>query len=181
MTGRTWERDVIDRLSEQPGERLTPRILETIQTALHERLGQFIDNTSYFILGSYGDDERPVLEAVKAELAGVEADAFLMDDIHDVTEFYTSKFKLLLSYADHVVGVYEHSSGGHAWEVGYVDQPEYRSLTQVFYRLHGTEAEQYASYDGMFAHWILSMKRVNRSHSWTRLDELVDAIAATFQ
>ena len=30
------------------------------------------------------------------------------------SEFFTSKFKLLVSYADHIVGVYEHSRGGHA-------------------------------------------------------------------
>lgn len=118
---------VVEALDEQSGETLTPERLEDIQTAMHDDLGRFINGTSYFVLGSYDDEERPRLEAVSDQLAACaspvgnngEVDAFLMDDIHDITEFFTSKFKLLVSYADHIVGVYEHSQGGHAWEAGY--------------------------------------------------------------
>ena len=181
-------RAVIDKLGEQPGETLTPERLEAIQTAMHEDLGRFIESTSYFVLGSYGDDERPRLEAVRDLLAyeGTPAtadrdvDAFLMDEIVDVSEFFTSKFKLLVSYADHVVGVYEHSQGGHAWEAGYVDQPAYRDRTRVFYRVYGTDEEQYAAYDGMFAHYLLSMERVDRAHTWETTEELLDRVERTY-
>ncbi|GAA0202992.1 hypothetical protein [Halobaculum roseum] len=77
-------------------------------------------------------------------------DTFLMDDILDVSEFFTTKFKLLVSYADHIVGVYEHFLGGHAWEGGYIDQPTYRDRTRAFYRAYETEEGQYSAYDGMF-------------------------------
>lgn len=137
-------RVVIDKLGGQPGETLTPDRVEAIQTAMHEDLGRFINNTSYFVLGSYGKEERPRLEAVRDQLASDAAasnsddgvDAFLIDDILDVSEFFTSKFKLLVSYADHIVGVYEHSQGGHAWEAGYIDQPIYRDRTRAFYRTY---------------------------------------------
>lgn len=181
MSYSGWKQSVIDRLNDQPGERLSPRTLEKIQTAVHENLGRFIDSTSYLVLGSYGDDERSTLEAVSVALTDVNREAFLMDDILDITEFFTSKFKRLLSYADHIVGIYEHSLGGHAWEAGHVDQPMYRTSTRVFYRIYETQAEQYASYDGMFAHWILSMDRVNRAHPWTHPDDLLDCVVSTYR
>lgn len=179
---------VIDKLGEQPGETLTPERLEAIQTAMHEDLGRFIDATSYFVLGSYGADERPRLEAVRDQLAPdasaasshSDVDAFLMDEIHDITEFFTSKFKLLVSYADHVVGVYEHSQGGHAWEAGYIDQPSYRTRTRAFYRVYETNGDQYAAYDGMFAHYLLSMEWENRAHSWETTDDFREAVEMAY-
>lgn len=188
MSDDARTRAVIDKLGEQPGETLTPDRLETIQTAMHEDLGRFIDSTSYFVLGSYGEDERPRLEAVRDQLtdeastAGGDSDvdAFLMDEIHDITEFFTSKFKLLVSYADHIVGVYEHSQGGHAWEAGYIDQPSYRERTRAFYRVHETKGEQYAAYDGMFAHYLLSMERVDQAHPWMTADDLLNAVQTMY-
>jgi hypothetical protein len=67
MTDDARTRAVIDKLGEQPGETLTPERMETIQTAMHEDLGRFVDATSYFVLGSYGEEERPRLEAVRDE------------------------------------------------------------------------------------------------------------------
>jgi hypothetical protein len=173
MTDDARTRAVIDTLGEQPGETLTAERLETIQTAMHRDLGRFVDATSYFVLGSYGEgEERPRLEAVRDQLASEAAsaggdddvDAFLMDEIHDISEYFTSKFKLLVSYADRIVGVYEHSQGGHAWEAGYIDQSALRQRTRAFYRTYDTQEEQYAAYDGMFAHYLLSMERVDRAH-----------------
>jgi hypothetical protein len=181
-------RAVIDKLGEQPSERLTPERVESIQTAMHEDLGRFINTTSYFVLGSYGEDERPRLEAVRDHLATEAAtstadddvDAFLMDEILDISEFFTSKFKLLVSYADHVVGVYEHSQGGHAWEAGYIDQPAYRERTRAFYRTYETDDQQYAAYDGMFAHYLLSMERVDRAQTWETTEGLLDAVQTAY-
>ena len=181
-------RAVVTKLGDQPGETLTPERAEAIQTAMHEDLGRFITTTSYFVLGSYGEDERPRLETVRdllvsdieASTPDEEVEAFLMDDILDVSEFFTSKFKLLASYADHIVGVYEHSQGGHAWEAGYIDQPAYRDRTRAFYRTYETETEQYAAYDGMFAHYLLSMERVDRAYTWTTPAELRDRVADAY-
>lgn len=188
MTDDAHTQAVIDKLGEQPGETLTPERLEAIQTAMHEALGRFIGTTSYFVLGSYAADERPRLEAVRdhlgadvdASTADPEGDAFLMDEIHDITEFFTSKFKLLVSYADHIVGVYEHSQGGHAWEAGYIDQPSYRERTRAFYRVYETDEEQYAAYDGMFAHYLLSMERIDRAHSWETTEDLLESVEMTY-
>ncbi|XVH33256.1 hypothetical protein ACNS7O_14660 (plasmid) [Haloferacaceae archaeon DSL9] len=184
MNAADATRAVIDKLGEQPGETLTPERVEAIQTAMHEDLGRFINATSYFVLGSYGEEERPRLEAVRDQLATEaaasnsddEVDAFLMDDILDASEFFTSKFKLLVSYADHIAGVYEHSQGGHAWEAGYIDQPTYRDRTRAFYRTYGTEEKRYTAYDGMFAHYLLSMERVDRAYAWTTPEELRDCV-----
>lgn len=180
MTDRPQERDVIAKFAELPGETLTPESLEVIQTAMHENLGRFIGETSYFVLGSYGADERPRLEAVRDALDGEGHEAFLMDEIHDVAEFFTTKFKLLVSYADHVVGVYGHSKGGHAWEAGYVDQPDYRSRTRVFYRTYETDSVRFEAYDGMFAHYLLAMGRVGRARSWRTTDDLLAAIVDAY-
>ena len=179
---------IIDKLGEQPGETLTPERLEAIQTAMHEDLGRFVGATSYFVLGSYGDEERPRLEAVRDRLADdpaamgddSETTAFLMDEIHDITEFFTSKFKLLVSYADHIVGVYEHSQGGHAWEAGYIDQPRYRARTHTFYRVYETKEEQYEAYDAMFAHYLLSMEREERGGTWETTENLLDAVVTAY-
>ena len=179
---------IIDKLGEQPGETLTPERLEAIQTAMHEDLGRFVGATSYFVLGSYGDEERPRLEAVRDQLAADPAAtgddsktaAFLMDEIHDITEFFTSKFKLRVSYADHIVGVYEHSQGGHAWEAGYIDQPRYRERTHAFYRVYETKEEQYEAYDAMFVHYLLSMEREERGDTWETTENLLDAVVTAY-
>lgn len=181
-------RAVIDKLSEQPGETLPPERLEAIQTAMHEDLGRFVNATSYLVLGSYGYGERPQLEAVRDQLVATatasnddsDVNAFLMDEIHDITEFFTSKFKLLVSYADHIVGVYEHSQGGHAWEAGYIDQPAYRARTRAFYRIYGTESDQYEAYDAMFAHYLLSMEREERAYTWNTDEELVETVQTVY-
>lgn len=188
MSDDDRSRAIIEKLGEQPGETLTPDRVEAIQTAMHENLGRFIDTTSYFVLGSYGDEERPRLESVRDHLASGAAstnsdsdvDAFLMDEILDISEFFTSKFKLLVSYADHIVGVYEHSQGGHAWEAGYIDQPAYRDRTKAFYRIYETNEEQYGAYDGMFAHYLLSMERVNRAETWETTEELLEAVQTAY-
>lgn len=74
--------------------------------------------------------------------------------------------------------MYEHSQGGHAWEAGYIDQPALRQRTRAFYRTYDTQDEQYAAYDGMFAHYLLSMERVDRAHTWTTTDELLEEVQA---
>ena len=82
----------------------------------------------------------------------------------------------MVSYADFIVGMYEHSRGGHAWETGYIDQPAYRERTKAFYRTYETDAEQYAAYDGIFAHYLLSMDRVDRAQTWETTEELLEAV-----
>lgn len=96
-----------------------------------------------------------------------------MDEVFDFTTEWTAKFKLLVSYADLIVGVYEHSNGGHCWEAGYIDQYEYRTRTHVFYRVYDDEREQYDAYNGMFWTYLKSLENVGRAHTWTDRDELL--------
>ncbi|ELZ27040.1 hypothetical protein C474_16859 [Halogeometricum pallidum JCM 14848] len=90
-----------------------------------------------------------------------------MEDVFDFTEDWTAKFKLLLSYADTIVGVYEHSHGGHCWEAGFIDQYEYRTRTQAFYRVYADDDDQYEAYNGMFWTHMRSLENIGRARSWT--------------
>lgn len=85
-----------------------------------------------------------------------------------------------MSYADHIVGVYEHSKGGHAWEAGYIDQRAYRHRTRAFYRTYETDEAQYEAYDGMFAHYLLSMERVDRARAWETTEDLLASIQGAY-
>lgn len=71
-----------------------------------------------------------------------------------------------MSYAEHTVGVHRHPQGGHAWEAGYIDQLTFRERTMVFDRPYNSDADQSEAYDGMFAHDLLSMERVQRAPTW---------------
>ena len=79
-----------------------------------------------------------------------------------------------------LIGRTARHQGGHAWEAGYIDQPIYRDRTQAFYRTYVTEEEQYAAYDGMFAHYLLSIERVDRVFTWTTPEELREYIEDTY-
>ncbi len=114
-------------------------------------------------LGHYGEDEKPHLKAVQKRLDEPGVHPCLMDDVFDFTEDWTAKFKLLLSYANTIVGVYEHSHGGHCWEAGFIDQYRYRTRTQAFYRTYEDSDEQYDAYNGMFWTHMLSLKNSGRS------------------
>ena len=45
MNNDDGTRAVIDKLGDHPGEMLTPERVESIQTAMHENLGLFINTT----------------------------------------------------------------------------------------------------------------------------------------
>ena len=56
----------------------------------------------------------------------------------------------------------------------------YRDRTRAFYRSYETEEEQYAAYDAMFAHYLLSMERVNRAYTWTTPDNLLEEVQTAY-
>lgn len=92
----------------------------------------------------------------------------------------TSKSKLLVSYADHVVGVHEHSQGEHVWQAVYSDQSIYRERPIVFDRTYESDADQYEAYDGMFAHDLSSMERVQRAQTWETTADVLEAVQRAY-
>ena len=62
-------------------------------------------------------------------------------------------------------------------------RPEPKSRLNSPWRLcagYETEEEQYAAYDGMFAHYLLSMERVDRAYTWTTPEELRNCVADAY-
>ena len=59
--------------------------------------------------------------------------------------------------ATHVVGVYEHSQGGHEWEAGWLDHQPYRDELTVFKRDYPDLDWSDEPFDGMFAHLLETM------------------------
>lgn len=169
--------DLSARFREVNNRPLTPSETQGILTAIHENDDFFdYDVQTVFILGHYGEDEKPHLEAVREHIDGPGVHPRLMDDVFDFTEDWTAKFKLLLSYANTIVGVYEHSHGGHCWEAGFIDQYEYRTRTQAFYRIYEDADEQYEAYNGMFWTHMVSLENIGRSRSWTSRSDLLQKV-----
>ncbi len=88
-------------------------------TAIHENDDFFNpDIQTVFILGHYGEDEKPHLKAVQEPLNEPGTHPRLMEDVFDFTENWIARFKLLLSYADTIVGVYEQRICRQVWLSG---------------------------------------------------------------
>lgn len=133
---------------------------------------------SYFVIGSYREDEKRRLRTVRDELRTREnAYAFLMDDFPEAWEYWTAKFKILASRADHIVGVFEHSHGGHVWEVGYIDHEEHRRKSHVLKREYESRVDEREAFDAMFAHFLEVMADLGRVYPWTDEAELLEQSA----
>lgn len=95
--------------------------------------------TSYFILGSYHDPYIRRLRAVQNELTKqLGAYPFVMGDLPepptDRLNSFDIMFRLLATYSDYIVGVFEKESGGGAPELGEIDDPPYFDKSYVFPR-----------------------------------------------
>ncbi|WP_335998848.1 hypothetical protein [Halorientalis halophila] len=177
---------ILDRSSEYPGEEFTNEDFEAVQDAIHGgRLGDVVDRPSALVLGSYDDAERQRLDEVRAGLDD-HIEAVIMDEVLEVWTYWTSKFKLLVANSDLVVGVYEHSDGGHEWEAGYLDARPHREQTVVLRRNYpDVDAPEDEPFDAMLAHWIETMRYVDSVYDWTleaddapSLDDAVGAVVA---
>lgn len=137
-----------------------------------------VSDRSYFVLGSYDDSEKHRLLVVRDLLAGRAPGtyAFLMDDFPDAWEYWTTKFKILASRADYVVGVFEHSHGGHAWESGYIDHERFRQKSHVLKREYETEEAEREAFDAMFAHSLAVMDELGRVYRWSDDAELREQV-----
>lgn len=110
---------------------------------------------SFFVLGSYGDDEEERLRVVEERLDAI-GKPFLLKDVEvfeDVLR-WTTQFKVLANRATHIVGLYEHSDGGHEWEAGWLDHEPYRGKFTVIKRDYPDLEPRDEPFDGMFAHFL---------------------------
>lgn len=180
----TRDRDlqrVIEETAAYAGKRaVTPEQHQQLKRAV---FGDAFDDLaasgrSYFVLGSYDDGEKRRLILVRDALAGRGPDthAFLMDDFPEAWEYWTTKFKILASRADYVVGVFEHSRGGHAWESGYIDHERFRQKSHVLKREYETEAAEREAFDAMFAHFLAVMDGFGRVYRWSDDAELREQV-----
>ena len=149
-----------------------PSEYERLKTAVHDDILPLVQSEwSFFILGSYDDTERERLRAVQNRLNEI-GHAFLMLDTTEAWDYWTTQFKILATRATYIVGVYEHTDGGHEWEAGYLDHHNYRHKTRILKREYETEEAEYDAFDGMFAHYIQLLDRLGYVYFWETEEEL---------
>lgn len=120
---------------------------------------------SFFVVGSYGADEGDRLRLVADRLNST-GRSFLLKDLEafDSLLLWTTQFKVMAKRSTHVVGVYEHSDGGHEWEAGWLDHEPYRDKLTVFKRDYPDLDDRDEPFDGMFAHFLESMAALEQCY-----------------
>ena len=147
-------------------EGFEPEEYERLKTAVHDDILPLVGSErSFFILGSYDDAERERLRMVQDRLSEI-GHAFLMLDTTEAWDYWTTQFKIFASRATYIVGVYEHTDGGHEWEAGYLDHHDYRHKTRILKREYETDEAEYEAFDGMFAHYIQLLDRLGHVYFW---------------
>jgi hypothetical protein len=120
---------------------------------------------SFFVLGSYGDDEEDRLRLVKERLDAV-GKSFLLKDLEGFDDVlrWTTQFKAMANRATHIVGLYEHSDGGHEWEAGWLDHEPYRGKFTAVKRDYPDLEPKEEPFDGMFAHFLETLVALEQVH-----------------
>lgn len=118
---------------------------------------------SYFVLGSYDEEDRLRLVADRLESVG---EPFLLKDLDafDSVLRWTTQFKVMANRATHIVALYEDSAGGHEWEAGWLDHRPYREKFTVLKRDYPDLDPTEEPFDGMFAHFVETMAALGRVH-----------------
>jgi hypothetical protein len=150
-------------------------------------------DTSIFIVGAYGEDDGTLdrLEAAKSHLDdNINGEVYFLTDVIEAWKYWSTKFKIVASYSTHIVGVYEHSDGGHVWEAGYLDHQPYRDRTYILKRDYDRPPKD-EPFDPMFGHFMQSVEDTSeeRYYEWcldgetnaqqfdSALDGLVDNVS----
>ncbi|WP_266083195.1 hypothetical protein [Haladaptatus caseinilyticus] len=135
----------IEELAEKAEEHLhdtslTPQEYEDLKHSIAELSPIFTNESSYFVLGSYGRPEIYRLQLVKDRLnRRSDTYAFLMVDIRSEWVNTYVKFRLLADYTDYIAGITEHDRGGFLVEQGYFTAlGSYFTKTRVFKREYST-------------------------------------------
>jgi len=126
---------------------------------------------SFFVLGSYDDEERLRLVADRLESVGK---PFLLKDLEafDSVLRWTTQFKVMANRATHIVALYEHSEGGHEWEAGWLDHRPYREKFTVLKRDYPDLDPKDKPFDGMFAHFVETVAALGQVHRFEALTTL---------
>lgn len=128
---------------------------------------------SFLVLGSYGDEEEDRLRLVEKRLDAVGKPFLLKDlEVFDDLLLWTTQFKVMANRATHIVGLYEHSEGGHEWEAGWLDHEPYRGKFTVIKRDYPDLEPTEEPFDGMFAHFVETIAVLEQIH---RFDAPTDA------
>lgn len=152
--------------SEKGGYELTIEDYRSLRRALHTDLLDVIAaDQSFFVIGSYDPEEKARLEET-VEWLYTAGHAFLLDDTLEAWEHWTTHFKIYADRATHIVGVFEHSDGGHEWEAGYLDHQEYRAKTTILKRLYPSLEPKEEPFDGMMAHYMILVDRRGQLFEW---------------
>lgn len=138
----------------------------SLRRALHtDTLDIIAADQSFFVLGSYNPEEKERLNEAVEQLYN-EGHAFLLDDTLEAWENWTTHFKIYADRATHIVGVFEHSDGGHEWEAGYLDHEEYRAKTSILKRQYPSLEPEAEPFDGMMAHYMILVDRRGQLFEW---------------
>ena len=118
---------------------------------------------SFFVLGSYDDEEENRLRLVEERLDAVGKPFLLKDlDAFDDLLLWTTQFKVMANRSTHIVGLYEHSKGGHEWEAGWLDHEPYRGKFTAIKRDYPDLEPKEEPFDGMFAHFLETLAALGR-------------------
>lgn len=175
--------------TDQPGDTLVATVLDEYETfsgrkidrERYTALKQAIltdvvpiaeADRSFFLLGSYGDAEEERLQLIADRLESV-GEPFLLKDLDafDSLLLWTTQFKVMANRSTHLVGVYEHSAGGHEWEAGWLDHEPYREKFTIFKRDYPDQDERDEPFDGMFAHFLETMGALDRLYRFEARDD----------
>ena len=152
--------------SEKGEDEMSIEQYRNIRRALHtDVLDVLAAEKAFFVLGSYDEAEKGRLRNARDRLYN-EGHAFLLDDTLEAWEYWTTHFKIYADRATHIVGVFEHSHGGHEWEAGYLDHLEYRQKTYILKRRYRSVAPREEPFDGMMAHYMLLVDRRGQLFEW---------------
>lgn len=163
------------------GRKLTPEELEDLKRGLSEDIvleTLLYSERSYFVLGSYGTDEKDQQELVRLELVRDVLDerhpshhAFLLSELPDFYPNWVVQFAVAAHRVDHVVCVFEHSFGGHEFEAGVLTLLRSHDLW-VLKRAYDSESKEREHFDGMMAHFFELVKERDELRTWRDEREL---------
>lgn len=158
--------ELIDEYETFTGEQIDRDEYARLKRAVETEIVPITEaDRSFFVLGSYGDGEEDRLRLVKERLDAV-GKPFLLKDLDAFEDLllWTTQFKVVANRATHIVGLYEHSEGGHEWEAGWLDHQPYREKFTVLKRDYPDLEPKAEPFDGMFAHFLETLSALEQVH-----------------
>lgn len=172
-------RDAVDVFESLLDRNLAPEELEGLKRGLSDEFvldALVYSDRSYLVLGSYGTDERDGEELQRLELVRDVLDgrhpahhAFLLSDLPEFHPNWVLQFLVAARRVDHVVGVFEHSFGGHEFESGAL---ALLRPADLWILKRDYETGEHEHYDGMMADFFALVDERDSLLTWTDEAEL---------